>query len=270
MRRRGKTVLILLGGTLILAGAAFWLGSRAPLPGKMIKVKVKGVAVDPVSGNPVVFLVEPSGEQFLPIAIGVAEARSILSAIKGIDPRRPMTHDLTARMLAHLGGIIRSAVVIDLQEDTYIAQLRVAQGRDMFYLDSRPSDAIALALRAGAPVYVSELLFREKSIEISPEAYPEMIPGDVSGLLGIRLQVMSPDLARHFSVDAGAGLLVSWVDPDGVAGRAGIEPGDILVKAEGDKLTSLPDLMKIMQLSEGEITLEILREGDQLHKRLHW
>ena len=270
MRGWGRIIFVALAGVLVFAGSVFWLRSRAPFPGGVIEVEVKGVMVDPVTGSPVVFLIESSGKKFLPIFIGEAEARAIFSELKGVVALRPMTHDLTLSLLRHLGGEMKSVLVSELKGDTFIAQIRVERGRDMLYLDSRPSDAIALALRAGAPVYVSEELFREKSIVIGSSDYPEMIPGDMSELLGLRLQVITPELARHFFVEPGEGLLVSWVDPEGTAQREGIQQGDILLGAEGEKLTSTSDLMKIMQSSKGEFTLEISRGKRTFQKRLRW
>jgi bifunctional DNase/RNase len=135
-------------------------GEGEPPSEREVGVRVADVAVD-AAGNPVVVLQEEDGDRALPIWIGMAEARSIAVRLEHVTPPRPNTHDLAKRLLEGLGARVRRVVVTDLREGTYYG-LVVLEGRDgAIEIDSRPSDAIALALRVGAPIFVRDGLFRE-------------------------------------------------------------------------------------------------------------
>jgi bifunctional DNase/RNase len=130
----------------------------------LIEVKVAGLAVDPYSNVPFVLLKSKDDEQkAVPIWIGLMEASSIATKLENIKLERPMTHDLMTNVMAELGGMLQSVEITDLKNNTYYAFLVVKAGEKNLRIDSRPSDAIALALRAGAPVFITEALI--KSIE---------------------------------------------------------------------------------------------------------
>src|SRR6185369_2933007 len=117
---------------------------------------VKALIVDPIANMPVVILRDADEKNFLPIWVGVFEANAIALQMEGITTPRPMTHDLLRNIIRQIEGDVVRVVINNLQENTFYAEihLRVA-GRDLT-IDSRPSDAIALALRAKAPVFVEE------------------------------------------------------------------------------------------------------------------
>lgn len=121
-----------------------------------IEMYVVGLVLDPNTQAPVVVLRDESGEQHLPIWIGIAEATSIASAIKELEMVRPLTHDLMYDVLGQLNCEIERVFITDLKDSTYYAELIVSVGDRAIILDSRPSDAIALALRASAPIFVAE------------------------------------------------------------------------------------------------------------------
>lgn len=123
----------------------------------MIPVQVKEIAFD-LSLSPVVLLVDESQKRALPISIGPFEAQSIALALQGVITPRPMTHDLMKSFCDNLGASIRRVVINDIRDGTYYAEMYIQTVSGELVLDSRPSDAIALALRAGAPVYISEKL----------------------------------------------------------------------------------------------------------------
>lgn len=132
---------------------------RAGTPGgEEISVRVASIAVD-ASGAPVVLLEDHRGARSLPIWIGVAEADSIAAELEHRRPPRPNTHDLARRLIDDLGGSLERVVVTDLREGTYYAVLFVSSAGRSVEVDARPSDAIALALRCGAPLFVRETLF---------------------------------------------------------------------------------------------------------------
>src|SRR5690625_5201377 len=122
----------------------------------MVKMKVKIVGMDQNTMIPVVVITDAEEKGFIPILIGHAEAAAILSEMEGTRPQRPMTHDLLKNMLDSLDARVERVVISDLKDETYFARIIVSTPSGQKELDARPSDAIALALRAEADVYVSE------------------------------------------------------------------------------------------------------------------
>jgi len=124
-----------------------------------VAVDVRRIALDRSSGSPVVILEEHAGKRWLPIWIGFAEADSIAAELRHERPLRPNAHDLAKRLLDDLHGAVSRVVVTELRESTFYAVLVVEAADRVFEVDARPSDAIALALRTGAPLFVREALF---------------------------------------------------------------------------------------------------------------
>ncbi|TYO96001.1 bifunctional nuclease family protein [Desulfallas thermosapovorans] len=120
-------------------------------------VKVKGIAYD-MSGSPIILLTDPAEKRVLPIWVGLLEAHSIALAMEGIPQTRPMTHDITLTICKTLGGTITGVEISDLKDNTYFAELYITSGEDKYLIDVRPSDAIALALRAEIPINISQSL----------------------------------------------------------------------------------------------------------------
>ncbi len=116
---------------------------------------VAHVGLDRATNTPVVILKEAAGERTLQIWIGAPEANAIALELRGDKPERPMTHDLLAQILTGLGATLERASIVGLKTSTYIAELLVRRGDRHFEVDARPSDSIALALRAGAPIFVA-------------------------------------------------------------------------------------------------------------------
>ncbi len=140
----------------------------------LIEVKIKGVALDPLTNVPIVLLKGIEEEQTLPIWIGFFEANAIISQIEQITPPRPMTHDLIKNMLDNLNAAVERVIIIDLQDNTFYAVIEVEQNGITVKVDARPSDAIALALRVQAPFFVEEEVFRKaKKIDLSNEIQEE-------------------------------------------------------------------------------------------------
>ncbi|MBM3293574.1 MAG: bifunctional nuclease family protein [Candidatus Aminicenantes bacterium] len=125
-----------------------------------IEMKIKGLVIDPISKMPIVVLEEPAGDRILPIWIGVFEANAIALTIENIPTPRPMTHDLIRNVLSRLNIGVDRIVVTDVKNNTFYASIHCRhEGREMV-IDSRPSDAIALALRMRSPIYVEEEVVR--------------------------------------------------------------------------------------------------------------
>ena len=120
--------------------------------------------LDPATQAPIVVLKDESGNITLPIWIGIPEATSIASAIKQVTMARPLTHDLFFDLLLEVGVTVQRVVITELKESTYFAELVLGQGDRVMVLDSRPSDAIAMALRASAPIYVAQSVLDQAKV----------------------------------------------------------------------------------------------------------
>jgi bifunctional DNase/RNase len=121
-----------------------------------IRMKVKGLVVDPISKMPIAVLEDMSSERLLPIWIGVFEANAIALKIEDISTPRPMTHDLLKNVLDEFAIAVEKVVVTDVRDNTFYALVYCRHNERSFTIDSRPSDAIALALRTEAPIFVEE------------------------------------------------------------------------------------------------------------------
>ncbi len=119
-------------------------------------MKVKGLVVDPISKMPIVVLENPRNEQILPIWIGVFEANAIALTIENVPTPRPMTHDLLKSFLDKLDIAIEKIVVNDVRNNTFFAMIHCRKAEQTIVIDSRPSDAIALALRMASPIFVED------------------------------------------------------------------------------------------------------------------
>jgi len=130
---------------------------------------IYGVSFDLVGKQPIVLLKTAEGNKFLPIWIGHPEAAAILMKLQSQAPPRPMTHDLLSDMLEQLEAQVVRITVTELRENTFYAQITVQQDGREIEVDSRPSDAIALAIRAEAPIFAAERVIEESAIEFEGE-----------------------------------------------------------------------------------------------------
>jgi uncharacterized protein len=132
--------------------------------------KIKGLMMDPITNSPIVILQEMEKNTLLPIWVGIFEANAIALQIERVDTPRPMTHDLIKNLLLHLNADIEKIVVNDLKENTFYASIYMRINGESMRLDSRPSDAIALALRMDAPIYVTdEVIENSRNITLDKE-----------------------------------------------------------------------------------------------------
>jgi bifunctional DNase/RNase len=140
---------------------------------RMQEMVIYGVSFDLVGKQPIVLLKTADGNKFLPIWIGHPEAAAILMKLQGATTPRPMTHDLLTEMLAQLDAQVVRITVTELRESTFYAQITVQQDGSEIEVDSRPSDAIALAIRADAPIFVADRVIEESAIEFEGEEVNE-------------------------------------------------------------------------------------------------
>lgn len=134
---------------------------------------ISSINMDPVTNSPIIILEEIEGKQTLPIWIGLLEATAIVSEIEGLKYSRPMTHDLLKSIIDKTDSKVNRVEICDLKDNTYYALVHLINRDKVLSIDSRPSDAIALALRSQAPIFVSEeLLIKYKQIEATQESVP--------------------------------------------------------------------------------------------------
>src|SRR6478736_9568982 len=135
-----------------------------------IEMTIKGLMVDPISNMPIVILRDKEGSRTLPIWVGMFEANAIALQIENIATPRPMTHDLLRNVIHDLKASVQKVVVCDLQENTFYALIYLGLNDETVAIDARPSDAIALALRTRAPIFVEETVIdHAKTVDFSTE-----------------------------------------------------------------------------------------------------
>ena len=139
----------------------------------MQEMQIYGVSFDLVGKQPIVLLKTAEGNKFLPIWIGHPEAAAILMKLQNASTPRPMTHDLVTEILGQLNAEVVRITVTELRENTFFAQITVQQDGSEVEIDSRPSDAIALAIRSDAPIYAAESVIEESAIEFEGEEVNE-------------------------------------------------------------------------------------------------
>lgn len=150
-----------------------------------IEVKIRGLMMDPATNMPIVVLKDVASEAVMPIWVGIFEANAIAIEIEKAIAPRPMTHDLARNLIRHMNGVLEKIVITELRDDTFLAMLWIRQGDEAIVIDARPSDAIALALRADCPIYVSEQVMQSAKINSAGQAEgptAEQLRGWLEGL----------------------------------------------------------------------------------------
>ncbi|HXF55978.1 MAG TPA: bifunctional nuclease family protein [Actinomycetota bacterium] len=140
----------------------------------MIELNLVGVRVELPTNQPIVLLKERDGDRYLPIWIGAMEATAIAFALQGIVTARPMTHDLMKNLLEELGVRVERIVITELREGTFYAVIHLSQNGASYEVSSRPSDAIALAVRVNVPIFANEEVLAEASIVIRDDEEQEV------------------------------------------------------------------------------------------------
>ena len=150
-----------------------------------IEVRIRGLMMDPSTSMPIVVLKDITSETVMPIWVGIFEANAIALEIEKVAAPRPMTHDLARNLIRNLNARLERVVISELKDDTFFATLWLRQGDDPLVLDARPSDALALALRADCPIYVTEEVMQQAKLNTSGQAEgptAEQLRGWLEGL----------------------------------------------------------------------------------------
>jgi len=159
----------------------------------MHEMVIYGVSFDLVGKQPIVLLKTADGNRYLPIWIGHPEAASILMKLQGASTPRPMTHDLLADLLEQLDAEVIRITVTELRENTFYASITVQQNGSEIEIDSRPSDAIAIAVRSDAPIFAAERVIEESAIEFEGEEMTEETQQEIVDEFRKFLDDVSPD-----------------------------------------------------------------------------
>ncbi len=146
----------------------------------LVEVRVQSLGLDRSSNLPVVILEEVGGERVLPIWIGPSEAQAIAMQLADMEFARPLTHDLMVAVLNGLGGSLRKVIITRVEMNTYFAEMIIHRNGEVISVDARPSDSIAVALRADARIFAQDNLLERASIEIAEDETPDG-PGAASG-----------------------------------------------------------------------------------------
>jgi len=236
----------------------------APLAGAAqentaVEMKVKRVMLDPSSKTPVVILENTRDKKLIPIWIGNEEAASIAIELENVAIPRPNTHDLIRNILQGVGAALQRITITDLRNNIYYASITLKLKGQESQIDSRPSDAIAVALRMKAPIYAStQLLAKAKQLPS-----PERATDDLRKTLGIHVQDLTPELASLFDIEVKRGVLVGDVELGSAASEAGLQRGDIILKVNDRTIQKVGDLESFFQGAKktGQVKMEVLKKG---------
>lgn len=229
-------------------------------PAAAVEVRVKTLLIDPQSQSPVLVLETVAGKNPLPIWIDAPEARAIALELEHVSLPRPLTHDLIRSILQQLGASLQRVTITELRNNTYFATLSLAvKEQRVLQIDSRPSDAIAIALRMKAPIFVAtQVLHTAKPLPAAPGARSE-----VQRKLGFQAQDLTAELAKLFDAQQHSGLLVTDVALGSLAMKAGLQRGDIITKANEQAIATLHDFDTVVQSAKPptQLRLEIIKKG---------
>ncbi|MCZ6701371.1 MAG: DUF151 domain-containing protein [bacterium] len=249
--------------TIAVLAAAGWAADTSPY-GTLVPVKIKGIAVDPRNSKPIAVL-ETTEEtaRLLPIWIGPFEANAITMQMEEVPTVRPLTHDLIKNILKGLDAKVERVIITKLEKNIFYAVIRLeVDGREIT-VDSRPSDAMAVALRVNAPIYATEQVLKDaKTIETLEGQEPNL----AQNALGITVQELTPAIAEHFSLGEKVGVLVSHVQSNSRAASAGIRRGDIITAIGDHSTDSIQAFQEAIEAASGQTQVDLrLHRGDGSH-----
>lgn len=223
---------------------------------KEVEMEVRRVVVDDVARAPVVLLEDKDQTVTLPIWIGVLEAQAIALEMEGIQSPRPLTHDLVKQLLERLEVQFERAVITELREGTYYARIHLVHRGRVLDVDSRPSDAIALAVRFRKPIFVAGAVLQQHRAVASRAG--ETATTEIGGLT---VQLLSPEVAEHFGLGDLRGVIVTDVVR---AASPGVERGDVIVAVDGQPVRDLAELRTRLNAHSGPSDLSIHRGAAEI------
>jgi uncharacterized protein len=230
--------------------------STAPslLPKDLMEVKIYRLIVDPASMQPVVLLADLAGERVMPVWIGPNEANAIQAEIEGVQPPRPMTHDLLERVIQRMNGTVKRVIITHQKENIYYALLVIEKDRNLLEIDARPSDSLVMALKLKSPIFVAKSLFKERSVSLGESK-------EADSPYGLTLQELTPMLAESFGFKKGRGVLIADVKGGSRAEKDGLQRGDIVVEISGEKIPDVAAMKNALASIKNPVKIKIFRQG---------
>ena len=232
-----------------------------------VEMKVRGVTMDPERHSPIVILEDSQGHEAFPIWIGLPEARAIALELEGVDTPRPLTHSLLNNILVNLKIGVRRIFINDLRNNTYFAKIDLQRGSETITIDARPSDAIALAIRTNAPIFVArKVLDATRTVILAGPETPE----HSAKMCGIFVQDLTPQLARIFNLTTTDGVLVASAEPERHAEGHDVRRGDVITEADGTKINTVQDFQSLCQNKAAgeEVVLHVTRDQRPVELKL--
>ena len=230
--------------------------------GKLIRVTVYQLVIDPSSRQPVVTLADSGEKRALFIWIGLAEARAIYSEIEEVEHQRPLTHDLIEKIIQKSDGAVHHIVITHSRDNIYYATIFLQRNETLVEIDARPSDALVMALKFKAPIYVDRNLFEKMSLPLESKT-------ELEESYGLTLQELTPDLVKYLSFESGKGVMVSGVRKGSQAAVDGLLTGDIIVEVEGRVIADIPFFLQTLKKSKSPLKAKIYRNNQFLTLTVH-
>ena len=229
---------------------------------ELLRVKVHRLVIDPATGQPVVFLIDPREERVLPIWIGPFEANAINAVLQGSKPPRPLTHDLLETVIRKSEGKVQRIIITHSQDGIYYATMVIEKDGSILQMDARPSDSIVMALKFKAPIYVVQSLFKEMAVPLAERQ-------EIEERYGLSIQELTPLLAESFAYGPRKGILVSDVRRGSLAEKDGLQRGDIFAEIEGVPIVDLGSFHAALEKAKSPAPARIFRKGLFLSLALH-
>lgn len=232
---------------------------RAAQSSGNLEAKIKTLLIDPNTQTPVVVLEAVADRRLLPIWIDVPEAKAIALELEHVKLPRPLTHDLIRSILLGLDATLQRITITELRNNTYFASLSLMTKGKQLDIDSRPSDAIALALRMKAPIFIAApVLAQSKPLPTEPGRAEQ-----TRMKLGLQAQDLTPELAKLFDSQQQRGVIVTDVLLGSAAMKAGLQRGDIITKVNDKEVTSAEQLdAAVKEVKAGtRVKLEVVKKG---------
>jgi uncharacterized protein len=225
-----------------------------------VPVGVKRVLMDPVSNSPVVILEAIQKHAIVPIWIGTSEAASIALELEQKKLPRPNSHDLIRNLLSALDAKVDRVTITELRDSTYFAIITLKVGARELHIDARPSDAIAVALRAAAPIYAAPDVLRQG---VGSPRESLSATNTVRQIMGFHIQDMTTELADLLNSPRAGGVLVAHVELDSLASRLGFERGDVITRVDQRRIRNTGELEQAFSSRKGarKINFQVQRKG---------
>ena len=225
-----------------------------------VPVGVQRVFMDPVGHSPVVILEGLQKQAILPIWIGPSEAASIALELEQRKLPRPNSHDLIRNLLSTLDAKLDRVTITEIRNNTYFAVMTLKIGDREVHIDARPSDAIAVALRAAAPIYAAPEILKQRLGSMNETSVGK---GTAREIMGFHVQDMTTELAALLNSSAAGGVLIAHVELDSLASKLGFERGDVITLVDQRIIRDTGELEQVFAAEKGprRINFKLKRKG---------